>query len=93
MIRQILCRKCGDESQKLNRGWSAADAREYPTRGVRWLSLYRPCVCDACGADVDGIALALWLLRSGEEMHYDWPADYGSTLPEEAVKLFDKLTL
>lgn len=93
MIRQILCRKCGDLSQKSNRVWLGADHKIYPTRCFRWLTLFQPCICDACGVDVDGIAGALTLLKEGEEQPWDWAAEFGSTLPEEAVKLFDKLTL
>lgn len=103
MIRNIVCEACTSrEAQltdvdrsmgyRLRKRWILAKKpkdHHITIDGKRYPSDMR---CDTCGSDIDGeFACAHTLWRESDGTPPDWETEYGFVVPEQAVRLADKL--
>lgn len=90
MARKLYCRKCGDD-------WKLAppDIKDgYISRKV-FLETEVPGIsCDDCGNEIPQgeIAVAITYRRNTDPVIRGWEHEYGKVIPDDAVRLADKLT-
>jgi len=105
MVRELRCRKCGDgfkvhPSDKAM-GWNGRKCYiscvTPKGHGLTVNGVFSPMgqlVCDSCGEKITGkvaVAVTQWQPKR-EGTPQCWENEYGTIMPDEAVKMADKLT-
>lgn len=106
MIRQLVCRECAakvagplhpeDLAQGFQRRVNYVTGRTPPGHGITLNGEFFPLdnlCCDHCNQNITGtICVAITDWRPDRENARIWETEFGQVVPEETVKLADKLS-